>query len=988
MDALASTLWREFAIETEEHLQTVEPILLRAEPQQTGKDDIAQLFRSFHSIKGLARAMDVLGMEGVAHHAENLLGLVRDGRTGLTVSLADLLLQSADALKRMRDAVAAHRDDVPAAPELIARLAAEFAELGGLGENDPPPPVVPPAAAAGAPLHDDPEMLAIFVEMIETLGSGLCAGLADGGAERAPAVEAARTLTHAAEVMNFDALSASFGELRDVLQKQEGAGRLDAPTRREVLGRLGDIRLQIELVGELTGRDAGTAAFSAALARHVGDERYRIAVALNALNRRLRDDLAEGDPLAVEADAAAMSGLARTLHAVMAALSLRRAAEIVVLIEDLTARIASGEVAATEPLVEAAGAIIAQLVAHAETGGTDDLTAAAAAQLTARLRALTASTAQKMIEDGGGLVAGLHLPLELLTILSDENLAQLETGIGTDRLLPYEMLVHLEADRDIARRWMAWLTGEARAITNRTVLVDGESWFEFLVLSALEPDALADKLLALDPGRRCVKRVRRLTDRAGGVLALAQPAGRPVGDDISMPPSPVVPGNLIRVRGELVDSLLDDIGELRVRAATLRHVIRGAGSRAMLARVQHFSDRLPNELRREFLATFRDFRERDRGLLESEELIAGMLRRLHQSALELRVVPVDVVFNRLPRMVRDLARQQGKSIEFALEGRDVRIDKSMVDILADPLIHMIRNAIDHGIEPSEERLAAGKPERAHLNLRAAQHGSVIDIEIADDGRGLDAEAIRGKAVARGLVSPAQAAALSDAEIFDFIFAAGLSTASAITETSGRGVGMEIVLATVRRLNGDIKIRSERGRGTNFTLVLPLSAALQTALIVRVGDQSLAIPERHVVAVAEIDVDAIRLVGSHRSILHRQAVLPLYGLGQVLGMPNGGVATGSPPRMDPMDSAEPTEPIVVITNGRQMIGLEVDAIERIQELFLKDLDPRLAGFPAVGGASMLGDGRVVLVLDGEELIQLAARGIEPPPLATETTPMVP
>ena len=421
------------------------------------------------------------------------------------------------------------------------------------------------------------------------------------------------------------------------------------------------------------------------------------------------------------------------------------------------------------------------------------------------------------------------------------------------------------------------------------------------------------------------------------------------------------------MRGEVVDTLLDDVGELRVRAATLSHLIRGIGGRAIMGRARSFAERLSPELRREFLPCVRDARERDRRLLESEEALGGMLSRLHQSALELRVVPIDLVFNRLPRLVRDLAQHQGKSVELALEGRDVRIDKSMVDALADPLIHMVRNAVDHGIEPPAERAAAGKPERAHLTLRAEQRGAEIRIEVVDDGRvSMPMRSAPGQWRA-ALCRRARAAALPDAEIFPLIFEPGLSTAATVTETSGRGVGMDIVLSTVRRLNGDVTIRSERGRGTGFTLVLPVSAALQTALIVRVGDQSLAIPERHVMAVAEIETDAISLIGNHRSILHRQAVLPLYGLGRLLGMDDGTPPVG-----------RQHEPVVVTGNGRQMIGLEVDAIEQRQELFLRDLDPRLASFPGVGGASVLGDGRIVLVLDGDELIQIAARGVEPTP----------
>ena len=975
MDNFADTLWREFVVESEEHLQAVEPMLARADPQQSSAADIAQLFRSFHSVKGLARAMDVLGMEGVAHHAENLLGLVREGRAALKPELADLLLQSVDALKRMRDVVVEGRRDVPPDPDLLARLASAFAEAGGTAVAAAPQPAAA-AAADGPPLHEDPEMLAIFVEMVKARGPELCAALAAGATERASALDAAETLAHAAEVMNFDALADSFGGLRDVLEglSSEGAG-VDA-ARPDLLSRLGDIRLQIELTGEITGQDAGADAYAAALAERVGDERHRLTAAIAALNRRLREDAAEGERAAAEADAAAIARLARSLRGVTATLSLPRTGEIALLVEDLYGRVANGEVVAYDTLADAADEVFSELVERATAGEIADLSDSDAARLGDRLRAPSTAAAQRMLRDDGQdqLIAGLAVPSELLAILSDDNLAELQRGIAEDGLLPYEILVHLEDDPETAERLTGWLIGEARPITNRTVVSGGESWFEFLALSPLEPAALAATLQVLDPERRCVKRVRRLTDAAGGELVLdqsgsAQPTpgavtvattGTGAGGAAAARPSATA--NLIRVRGETLDTFLDELGEMRALVGTLSHLSRDADTRAILARSRVIADDLPAELRDELRATLDGLRERDRRLLQAEEAISTLLSRLHLSALELRVVPVDVVLNRLPRMVRDLAQQHGKSVELVLEGRDVRIDKSMVEVLVDPLIHMVRNALDHGIEAPEARRAAGKPERATLTVRAAQHASEIRIEIADDGRGLDAEAIRAKAVGQGLVSPAQATGLTEAEIFPFIFEAGLSTAPVVTETSGRGVGMDVVLSTVRRLNGDIKINSERGRGTAFTLVLPVSAALQTALIVRVGDQSLAIPDRHVLAVAEVETSAIRLIGDHRSILHRQAMLPLYELGSLLGMP-----CQAPP------AERRSEPVVVTTNGRQMIGLEVDAIERRQELFLKDLDPRLARFPGVGGASVLGDGSVVLVLDSEELIELAARG---------------
>lgn len=961
MDTLIDTLWHEFAVETEDHLLAVEPLLSRGDLERTEPDEIAQLFRSFHSIKGISRAMEVLGMESVAHHAENLLGLVRDGRVALTPKLADLLLQAVDALKQMRTRMMADRQDTAPDPALLARLGAAYAELGGAPEapaTEPPPVAAPAADPGGAALHEDPEMLGIFVEMVKLRGAELCAALSASAEERALAADAAETLEHAAEVMTFEALSESLLGVLEGL-RAAGEGAVAGEARQELVSRLGDIRLQIELIAEITGQDAGAEEFAVALAARSGDDRAELAVELSYALEQLRGDLDGEDWAAVEAGAAPVARLARQLYSAVAAQSLVRLPQLLLLIEDVFSRAGLGEVAISHGLLDAAEEVLARL----------DLTTSApladcpepeAAALTVRLRGLLAEEATAD-QAGGRSIGGVHLPAELASVLSGDNTAAFEQGLA-EGLVPYALLLFLEKEPAIAERLIGWLTGETRAIANRTVLTGRESWFEFLILSPLAPAELSAALLALDPAKQCVRQVRRLTDSPDGEplleaaetlpAALSQPAARR---------ATATAANVIRVRSEVIDAFLDEIGEMRAAVGALSHAARGGGGLAVLARSRQLAARLPAELRGEFAGVLQALHDRERLLLDAEQRISGIVGRVHQSALEFRVVPVEVIFNRFPRVVRDLAARQGKSIELSLEGRDVRIDKSMVEALADPLLHMVRNAVDHGIEPTEERRTAGKPERARLTLRASQRGAEIDIEIADDGRGLDAAAIRAKAIARGLVIPARAATLDDAEIFQCIFAAGLSTAVAVTETSGRGVGMDVVLTTVRRLNGDIAIRSERGRGTVFTLTLPVSAALQNALVVRVGDQSLAIPERYVAAVVEIEDGDVRRIGAGRSIVYRQAVLPLYDLGVLLGMSG------------PVDG-EGARPAIIASSGRNLVGLEVAAVERRQELFLKDLHPLLAQFPGVGGASVLDDGRVVLVLDGDELMQLSARGI--------------
>lgn len=968
MASLADTLWHEFAVEAEDHLMAVEPLLSRGDPEQIGGSEISELFRSFHSIKGISRAMDVLGMETVAHHAENLLGLVRDGKVTLTPVLTDLLLQAVDALKQMRVRVAADRMDTPADPALLSRLGMAYAELGGpeasSGETSGPEI----AGAGGASLHEDPEMLGIFVEMLKLRGAELCGAMSSRVDDRETAADAAETLAHAAEVMAFDALSESLMGVFELL-RAAGQDTVSGDARQELVSRLGDIRLQIELLSEITGGDAGVTEFAAALAAQTGDAQTRLVAELGNALEQLRADFDGEDWLAAEAAAAPIARLARELHAALAARSLVQLPQLLLLMDDLYSRAALGEVPLSDAMIDATEEVLGRIDlapgAEPEDCSEDD-----AAALAARLRG---ALPDRVGDDaaGGRAIAGVHIPAELAAVLSGDNLAALEQGLA-DGLVPYAILMFLEREPAIAERLVGWLSGEARSIANRTVVTGSESWFEFLVLSALPPSDLATALLVLDPAKQCIRRVRRLTEDPLGqaVLDPADAAPLPDAEPVRATRRATTPANVIRVRSEAIDAFLDEIGEMRTAVGALSHAARGVNGLAALTRSRQIATRLPAELRGEFTTVLQTLAERERLLLDAEQRISAMLGRVHQTALELRVVPVDLIFNRFPRVVRDLAARQGKSVELSLEGRDVRIDKSMVEALADPLLHMVRNAIDHGIETPEERRAAGKPERARVTLKASQRGAEIEIEIADDGRGLDADAIRAKAVDRGLVTTAQARPLANPEIFQFIFAAGLSTAAAITETSGRGVGMDVVLTTVRRLNGDIAIRSEPGSGTTFTLTLPVSAALQNALIVRVADQSLAIPERYVSAVIEVEDDEVRRIGACRSIVYRQAVLPLYDLGELLGM------------VDPVPSHRETRPTIVTSSGRNLIGLEVAAVEHRQELFLKDVHPLLAQFPGVGGASVLDDGRVVLVLDGDELIQLAARGIETDDAAVE------
>jgi chemotaxis protein histidine kinase CheA len=387
------------------------------------------------------------------------------------------------------------------------------------------------------------------------------------------------------------------------------------------------------------------------------------------------------------------------------------------------------------------------------------------------------------------------------------------------------------------------------------------------------------------------------------------------------------------------------IGDQRVREGLhrLRHGQEGQlkDPQNHLIDLQQVAESLDDQLRR---------------LQETDALIQGALSRLQDSVMGLRVVPVELVFKRFPRMVRDLALAQGKQIRLELIGQEVKIDKAMVESLADPLLHMVRNSADHGVEKPEDRRQAGKPDEAVIRIQAEQQGSRIMIRVIDDGKGIDPERVRRKAIERGLVKEEESLQMSKEDILSYIFRPAFSTADVVTETSGRGVGMDVVRTSVMRLGGTIHLDSEVGRGTTFTMQMPLSAAVQEVLLVNTANQTMAIPGRYVAELVEVSPDEYQTVKGRTAILLRGNFLPIVRLEEVLGYPPA--------------ETQSHRYVVVLSDGQRTLGVSVQEFVGRQELFTKDIHPRLAALPGVGGASILGDGRVVLILDAAALYRLA------------------
>ncbi|MEW6435572.1 MAG: chemotaxis protein CheW [Pseudomonadota bacterium] len=917
MTSELDALWNEFAAETEDHLDSLERLL--SDPAATWPaSEIGALFRYFHSLKGTFLAMGFGHAEAVAHRCEDILALVREGKAPLDSAVAGVLLRAVDRLKNMRDDVLATRQDARPATDILA-------ELDKHSRGDAPRASADAVSTAqNAPLSDDPEMLGIYSELLEQrLGTSALA-LSDAAPDRAVAAEACSELAYGAQMMGFDSLSDRLNTLADLAVAE-------SPERAQIIGVCGDVREQVKIIEELTGHRSGADVLATALARQLKPD---YAAGLDALAVTARPDnfVTATDLLAA----------AEAVRALAAGQGFAQAERLLILIAEKARSLSEADLSEHPALLDLVRETAAQVRLAADTG-TD--IAAHDADALASLWETSLRGAQKEAAQERAEIT--RLSRELLATLSPEQSAKLERAIADGQHI-FELLLDLESHPEVAGDVLAWLSNAVQAITSHTAHRRGAGCFEFLIVSEHPLDWVQAQLAALDPEQVCLRGVKML----GGPSA----QGGPEAGDAAAAPSRTP---LIRVPSEKVDDLMAEIGEMRSALAAFADILQQGALAKALREVRrrdarHMSDGADGQ-------NYRDAIEADlRDLRDLHNTLESAHRRIWGVGLQLRVIPVDGLFGRLSRAARDLAEKLGKEISVVVEGREVRIDKSIVDVLIDPLMHMVRNAVDHGIEAPAARAAARKPRRATLTIAASENGNRIEIVIADDGQGLDHSRIAAKAVHLGLIGPADADRMTDEEIGALIFRPGFSTAAAVTEISGRGVGLDVVETTLQRLGGTVEVRSALGAGTKFTLRLPISAALLRTLLVEVGGQVFALPERQVVSVRVLEVNEIEQARGQNFVLHRGAAIPVRDLAQELGFPSGAASTAS-------------GQVVIVAAGARVLGLAVDRVLRFQDLFLKELHPVLAAIPSVAGTSVLGDGRPVLVLDPSPLANSELNG---------------
>ncbi len=343
----------------------------------------------------------------------------------------------------------------------------------------------------------------------------------------------------------------------------------------------------------------------------------------------------------------------------------------------------------------------------------------------------------------------------------------------------------------------------------------------------------------------------------------------------------------------------------------------------------------------------------DAGLTNATQKLNHITTKLQENVMKTRMQPIGTVWSRFPRVVRDVSHELGKQVRLQMEGTETELDRTIIEAIKDPMTHLVRNAVDHGMELPAVRVARGKPAEATLRLRAFHEGGQVIIEITDDGAGIDREKVLRKAIQKGLLGEEQAARLTERELFQLLFAPGFSTAAQVTNLSGRGVGMDVVKRNIEKIGGTVDVRSEPGLGTTIRLKIPLTLAIIPALIIGCGKHRYAVPQASLIELVRIEAEqassAIQYIGSHPVYRLRGNLLPLVDLRRQLNVENA-------------SSIDTSTFLLVLQAEGHQFGLVVDSISDTEEIVVKPLGKELKNLPVYAGATIMGDGRVALILD--------------------------
>jgi len=979
-DFMDPELFADFIVEAKEHLETIEPNLLELEKNPGNLGLLNEIFRPMHSLKGASGFLGLNNINGLAHKSENILDELRKGNLAVTAEIMDVILSSTDLLRTMIDNLeqTGAEGDVDAS-QVIARIGDILAGGGApahapadvIGaEPDPEPePELEPEPEPEMEAEPEPEMEA------------------EPDPEPAPEPEPEPVEAGPPALVGEPYALTSIGEghMADFLEEA-----------REIIERLNSSLLELEagagaggeLVNDIFRYFHNLKGNSGIIGhKELNSLTHEAETLLNKVRKGELDvsrgmvDLLLGSVDLIEAlitNIDVEKSTAQALDIGPMVEKLHQAAEGI--IEEPAAPAPEPE---PEPEPEPQPAREPEPEPEPESAGDQD----AADGVDSEDVTIFESTINQQMDNIKLAFEGLEKNPEdkelvdalyrTLTIIQNSSgymgfsevktYAERTAGLvdqGRKSGMSFELMLDLLKQEcsiigDMIKKDLDKLrSGEAQA----------KPAPEKKPLPAPEPEKAAPKP-APEPAPKAPEapkaaapapkaEVKPKPEPAPKPAAEPKPAPKPAAPAPKPAPKPAAPAQkapepaaqaqadagrpkvsaTIRVDHEKLDHLMNLIGELIINRNRF----------AMLARSLE-------EGKEEVVHIAQQ-------VTETTYAMARISDDLQDTIMKVRMVPVSTVFSRFPRLVRDLSRKSAKEVNLIMEGEETELDKSVVEVIGDPLVHLIRNSMDHGLETAEQRKETSKPPIGHVWLRAYHRGNSVAIEVEDDGRGIDPVKMREVAVKKGVITPEEAKNLDDRDAIDLIFAPGFSSAEKITDISGRGVGMDVVRTNIKNLKGTVNVVSEVGKGTKFTLALPLTLAIIDALMVIVQGAMYAIPLDSVSETTKIEVKRMTDVNNRKAVTLRGEVLGIVELAEILELPQN-------------TEAREIVPVVILQDNDRRLGLIVDRLLERQEIVIKPLGAYLSEFDmrGISGATIMGDGSVVLILDPHEIYAMSTTG---------------
>jgi two-component system chemotaxis sensor kinase CheA len=955
-DFMDPELFADFIVEAREHLETIEPNLLELERNPGNLGLLNDIFRPMHSLKGASGFLGLNAINGLAHKAENILDELRKGNLAVSAEIMDVILLATDLLRTMIENLeqTGAEGTVDTAP-VIARIAAQLQ-----GGANPSLKAQPAAATADFPAEDapppKPEAPAAPLEPESQ------AAPANPVPDLPPFVAEPYALTSIGE-----------GHMADFLEEA-----------REIIERLNAALLDLESAND-SQPDSINDIFryfhnlkgNSGIIGH--KELNGLTHEAETLLNRVRKGEIRATPAMVDLLLAVVDQVETLVSRIDPATSVATPQDIRPLVARLKQATEEGGVPETP-----APAVVPPAAPEPEPAPqpqpepeavSDQEPAKDAPGYDPEDVSIFESTIGQQIEhmqvalsrlaedpDSKDMIDGLYRALVTIQNSSGymglgelKNHAELTAGL-VDQARKAGM--SFDAMLDILGQECAILVDMIKAAVDRLRSGQGAPAPEPSV--PLPPAATAPEPAptpqpepepAPKPAPASAPAPAPEPKPAPAPKPAPEPAAAPKPAPVAKPAAPAAEANgaaseagkpkvsaTIRVDHEKLDHLMNLIGELIINRNRF----------AMLARSLEEGKNEVTHIGQQ--------------LTETTYAMARISDDLQDTIMKVRMVPVSTVFSRFPRLVRDLSRKSGKEVTLITEGEETELDKSVVEVIGDPLVHLIRNSVDHGIETEADRVATGKPPVGRVWLRAYHRGNSVAIEIEDDGKGIDPVKMREVAVKKGLMTPEEAKAMDDRDAVDIIFLPGFSSAEKITDISGRGVGMDVVRTNIKNLKGTVNVASEVGKGTKFTLALPLTLAIIDALMVVVDGQTYALPLDSVSETTKIEVRRMTEVNKRKCVTLRGEVLGIVELAETLDLPSNA-------------AGEEIVPVVILQDNERRLGLIVDRLLERQEIVIKPLGAYLSEFDmrGISGATIMGDGSVVLILDPHEIYLMSTPG---------------